>query len=301
MASTKSRISSPYRLIPLYGDLIKIKQTFLLVFSGVFSWLISSWPEFTWQGILWISISLFLSVSGSTLLNMFIDRDIDAVMERTRNRALPSGRLNPVTVLSAGMLTSLAGIILSGLMINAITMLVIFLGVFIDVVVYSILMKRKTRFSIIFGGISGGMPVLAGRTAFTGNIDLIGLLMSFFVLCWIPMHILTLAMIPENLDNYRRAGVPMWPVVRSENETIRVITLSAFLSGLIIVAIAESMRVSHIFMSPVYALSAYMIILAAKNFRDSSLDRIFRLFKVASIFMALSFLWLFVARISGMH
>ncbi|HPR48716.1 MAG TPA: protoheme IX farnesyltransferase [Spirochaetota bacterium] len=295
--SYRKSIAVSYKLIPFYGDLIKVKQTLLLVFSGVFSWLISSWPSLSLIPLLWILTALFLSISGSTLLNMYIDRDIDAVMERTRHRALPSGKLHPASVLASGALLSIAGVVLAGLYINTITMIVIFLGLFFDVVVYSILLKRRTRFSIIFGGISGGLPVLAGRTAVTGNIDLLGLLMSVFVLCWIPMHILTLAMIPENLENYRKAGVPMWPVVRSREETVKVITLSGILSGVIIIGIARAMNLSHVLMAPVYALSAYMIFLAMGNIKNPSFDRIFLLFKVASIFMAFSFFWLFLATV----
>jgi protoheme IX farnesyltransferase len=302
MAFTRKNIPggkgvATHRLIPLYGDLIKVKQTLLLVFSGIFAWLITAWPAMEAAALVWIALSLFLSVSGSTLLNMYVDRDIDAIMDRTKQRALPSGRLDPLSVLVIGLALSITGIILAGLFINRITMIVIFLGVFIDVVIYSIMLKRRTRFSIIFGGISGGLHVLAGGLVVTGVIDPAGLLMSLFVLCWIPMHILTLAMLPENLENYRKAGVPMWPVVRSREETVRVITLSALLSGMIIFAISHLMGLSHAFMSPIYALSAYMVYVAAINFSKPSLDRIFFLFKVASIFMALSFLWLFLARV----
>jgi len=295
--SKKKKTKTPYRLIPLYGDLIKVKQTFLLVFSGIFAWLISIWPNPALSSFFWLLLSLFLSVSGSTLLNMYIDRDIDSIMSRTSHRALPSGKLSPRSVLVSGLLLSLAGIILAGMYINITTMVVIFMGLFFDVVVYSIVLKRRTRFSIIFGGISGGLPVMAGCTAVTGSVTVLSVLMTFFVLCWIPMHILTLAMIPENLENYRKAGVPMWPVVRSQEETIIVITVSAVLSTIIIAAIGQVMGFSHSIMIPVYLLSIFMISLSWINIRKPDLDSIFLLFKVASIFMAFAFIWLFIAKV----
>ncbi len=135
-----------------YTELIKTKQTFLLVYTTIFTYLVSAWNTTAgiriW-GLLWITISLFFAVSGSTLLNMYIDRDIDALMERTKNRPLPSGKIHPFTVLKHGFIFVIAGIFLSGIFINIITMFIVFFGFFFDVVVYSLWLKRRTRYSIL--------------------------------------------------------------------------------------------------------------------------------------------------------
>jgi protoheme IX farnesyltransferase len=280
----------------LYGELIKSKQTFLLVYTTIFTYLISAW---TTTGIiisqlLIVTVGLFFAVSGSTLLNMVIDRDIDALMERTKDRPIPSGRMPASTALKHGLLFTIGGILSVGIFINFITMVIVFLGFFFDVVVYSILLKRRTKFSIIFGGIAGGLPAIAGRTAVIGTVDIVSLTIAMFVLCWIPLHILTLSLIPKNLKGYTDAKVPMWPVVSSKSETIRVISISAILSSIMIILTGVFLKIYFLLQLPLIIFSAYVIIQSLANLSQPSDQRTFKLFKLASMFMALAFLWLFV-------
>lgn len=278
----------------LYGNLIKSKQTFLLIYTTIFAYLISAWPvEFLPFDFLLIIVGVFLAVSGSTLLNMYIDRDIDALMERTKDRPLPSGKIPPSTVLKHGILFTTAGILLVGV-INILTMIVVFFGFFFDVVVYSLLLKRRTRFSIIFGGIAGGLPAVAGRTAVVGIIDLAAILMWLFVLCWIPLHLLTLSLLPKNLEGYKKANIPMWPVVSSQTQTINVITSSAILSALIIVLTGISLNINTFALLPLIIFCSFILLQAFANLREPSHKRTFKIFKLASIFMAFAFFWLFV-------
>ncbi|MCY3410270.1 MAG: protoheme IX farnesyltransferase [Candidatus Heimdallarchaeota archaeon] len=286
----------PWAFWESFGELVKGKQTFLLIFTSLFAYLISGYP----MGLLsfgvatLLVVSLFFSVSGSTLLNMYIDRDIDAKMERTKDRALPSGRVNPKSVLLHGYIFSFGGIVLA-LFINPLTSIIIMSGLVIDVVIYSLWLKRKTKWSIIFGGISGGMPALAGRTAIINQIDLIGVLFLVFILIWIPLHILTLATLPINLDGYRNAGVPMWPVASGVDETRTVITIAAFIDGLVIVLTGYLLEIHVIAQLPLIVMGLVIIFLSAKNFKNPSHRGTFVLFKFASMFMAMTFLWLFIA------
>lgn len=280
----------------LYGELIKSKQTFLLVYTTIFAYLISAW---TTTGIilaqlLWVTVGVFFAISGSTLLNMVIDRDIDAIMERTKDRPLPSGRIPVSTTLKHGLLFTLAGILTVGVFINVVTMVVVFLGFFFNVVVYSILLKRRTKYSIIFGGIAGGLPAIAGRAAVIGTIDIVSITMAMFVLCWIPLHILTLALIPKNLKGYKDAKVPMWPVVSSKEQTIRVISISAILSASTIILTGLFLDIYVQFLVPLIVFSGYVIIQSLVNLNQPSDQRTFKLFKLASMFMAITFLWLFL-------
>jgi len=278
-----------------YSDLIKSKQTFLLLYTANFTYLISALATgLDLLKFIWFTIGLFFAISGSTLLNMYIDRDIDALMERTKNRPLPSRRVPPSTVLKHGILFTAAGTLAVGVFVNFFTMIVVFLGFFFDVVVYSLLLKRRTRLSIIFGGVAGGLPAIAGRAAVIGTIDLTAILMGLFVLCWIPLHILTLALIPKNLEGYKNAGVPMWPVVSSQTQTIRVVTLSAILSASIIVLAGISLEINLLALLPLILFCAFILFQAFANLKQPSHKRTFKIFKLASIFMAFAFLWLFV-------
>jgi protoheme IX farnesyltransferase len=173
-------------------------------------------------------------------------------------------------------------------------MLIVFLGFFFDVVVYSLWLKRRTRYSIIFGGIAGGLPAMAGRTAVLGIIDSVALLVGLFVLCWIPLHILTLALIPENLEGYEKAGVPFWPVVKGKKNTIQVITLAAVLAAVIINLTAFTLNFPLILILPLLIFSGGILTLAGINLRQPTFKTTFRLFKAASIYMAFAFLWLFI-------
>ena len=279
----------------LYGELIKSKQTFLLLYTAVFAYLISSWgTKIIFHEFLLFIVGLFFAVSGSTLLNMYIDRDIDALMERTKERPLPSNRIPPSTVLKHGVLFTTAGILSIGIFVDLMTMFVVFLGFFFDVVVYSLLLKRRTRLSIIFGGVAGGLPAIAGRTAVIGYVDVAAILMGLFVLCWIPLHILTLALIPKNLEGYKNANIPMWPVTSSKTQTIRVITLSALLCALLIVLTGVALQVQFIPMLPLLGFSAFILYKSLANLKNPSDNQTFKIFKLASIYMAFAFLWLFI-------
>ncbi|MHA1911367.1 MAG: protoheme IX farnesyltransferase [Candidatus Kariarchaeaceae archaeon] len=280
-------------LIPLglYGELIKGKQTFLLVYTSFLAYLISAWPNINLITSVWLFLSIFAAVSGSTLLNMYVDRDIDKMMERTKHRVLPSGRIKASSVLMHGLIFTFAGIAASGIFVNTVTMRLIFAGAFFDVVIYSMLLKRRTRFSILFGGIAGGLPAMAGRTAFTGEVDFITLLFGIFVISWIPLHILTLALMPKNKSGYENAGVPMWPVVSSEKQTIRVITLSALISSAAALTISWALDINLVMFIHVIILSFYITYLSIKNLFNPTEEVTWKIFKRASMFMGAAYLW----------
>lgn len=286
----------PPRSLSLYGSLIKSKQTFLLVYTTVFAYLISAW---TTTGIIVsqliiVTVGVSFAISGATLLNMVIDRDIDAIMERTKNRPIPSGQIPVKTARNHGILFTITGILLLGVFINVVTGIIVFLGFFFDIIIYSMWLKRRTKYSIIFGGIAGGLPAIIGRVAVIGTIDLVSITMAMFVLCWIPLHILTLALIPKNLKGYKDANVPMWPVVSSKNQTIRVISVSAILSAFMIIATGVFLKIYFLLQLPLIIFSAYIIFMSLANINKPSDQRTFKLFKLASMFMAIAFLWLFI-------
>ncbi len=284
----------PYIPLSLYGELIKIKQTLLLLYTGILTYFITAWPTLEFFTLFWLIFSLFFAISGSTLFNMYIDRDIDALMERTKQRAVPSRQVRPSTVLKHGFIFTGGGILTAMFFINWVTGLVIFLGSFFDVIIYSIWLKRRTKYSILFGGVAGGLPAIAGCTAATGTINLTTVLFGLFVITWIPLHILTLALLQKNLEGYKNAKVPMWPVVSGPIQTIRVITTSALLITVVVVLTAISLNIHLFFLFPLFILNLYVIYLSIKNFRHPSEGITFRLFKLASVIMVFSFLWLLI-------
>lgn len=193
-----------------YWALIKSRQTLLLLATGVAGYLSARPHSASPAEATWMLLSLFAAVSGTTALNMVLDRDIDARMQRTATRPLPGGLLSPTeAALFGGALMALGlGV---AFWLGAAFGIVIAAGVIFDLLVYTVWLKRRSPWSIIFGGVSGGMPILAGRALGIGRVDGLGLLLALSVLTWIPAHIMTLAI--KYADDYRRAGVPTWPNV----------------------------------------------------------------------------------------
>lgn len=279
----------------MYLDLIKAKQTLLLLFTAILSYLISfEFSEIIWLDLIIFSLSMFMAISGTTMLNMYVDHDIDKIMERTKCRPIPSGEISKEVVLINGIIVTVLGLILGFVFLDWLTALVIFLGAFFDYVIYSIWLKRKTRFSIIFGGIAGGLPSMAGRVLAVQRIDLISVLFLLFILTWIPIHILTLAMLPKNIKGYKEAGVPMWPIVRPLEETMRVIAGSAFLNMIILFLLACILDTNLLVRVIIAICCLIVIFLVIKNLIKPSEKLTFIIFKVASMFMVLGYLLTYI-------
>jgi len=168
-----------------YFPLIKSLQTGLLLITGLAGYMSARCPVHNIPVLFGLTGSLLLSISGSTVLNMWYDRDIDAKMPRTSKRPLSTGETKPREALVLGLILSIIGIGWA-LLVDPLFGVVVFAGLFFDVVIYTIWLKRKTAWSIIWGGISGGMPILAGRVLGIGQFDWVGIALALAVLFWIP-------------------------------------------------------------------------------------------------------------------
>jgi len=265
-----------------YWALIKSLQTGLLLITGLTGYMSSNCPVTHWKTLLAISASLFIAISGSTVLNMWFDRDIDARMDRTHWRPLPSGKINPNEALLFGLILSVLGVVWA-LSIAPIYGLVIFAGLFFDVVIYTIWLKRRTCWSIIWGGISGGMPILAGRALATGNLDWIGIALSLAILFWIPTHIMTFSM--RYHKDYQNAGVPTFPSRYSFQATRVTIAISSILAAIFMGIAAYGIGISFGYLRVFAILSIGLLSLAILSLIKKSEKVNFGLFKYASLYM----------------
>jgi protoheme IX farnesyltransferase len=159
------------------------------------------------------------SAAADTLTG-YNDRDIDAIMERTKNRPIPSGQISPRNALIFGLILTAVSLVCTWF-INIWAFALMAFGLFDNIVVYSKWLKRRSPSNIILGGFSGGAPALIGYIAVTTQNIEIGLVMAGLVFLWIPTHIWSLALHVKK--DYTKAGVPMLPVVSSERVSIRVI------------------------------------------------------------------------------
>ncbi|MCE7860086.1 MAG: hypothetical protein DYG86_09905, partial [Chloroflexi bacterium CFX2] len=239
-------------------------------------------PVFNMGSILQLSASLFLAIAGSTVLNMWWDRDIDAKMGRTNKRATSSGVVGENEVLRIGLILSVIGVGWAAAM-DALYGLIVFAGLFFDVVVYSMWLKRRTAWSIVWGGISGAMPILAGRALGLGYIDWVGVTLAFGILFWIPTHTLTFSM--KFAKDYEAACVPTFPSTYGLAITRATIAISSILAAASMIIAGYGIGMTWGFLRLLGVLSAGLLMLAvAITFKPS--ERVnFGLFKYASIYM----------------
>jgi protoheme IX farnesyltransferase len=266
----------------LYWPLTKSLQTGLLLSTGLAGFMSARCPVMHWYDFFGLALSLFLAIAGSTIINMWHDRDIDAVMNRTHHRPLTDGRLSPAEALRLGLVLSLLGVGMAVLM-APLYGLIVFAGLFFDVMIYTLWLKQRTCWSIVWGGIAGGMPILAGRAFGTGHIDGIGILLALAVLFWIPTHILTFAM--RYFDDYQAAKIPTFASVYGFKFTRFTIAVSSIVAALSISAAGILIGMQWGFVRVLAVLSAGLILMALATVFRPTERVIFGLFKYASMFM----------------
>jgi heme o synthase len=173
----------------------------------------------TWELVLIVFIGGYLMAGGANAVNMYLDRDIDDRMSRTRLRPLPSGRMQPRAVLAFGLLLATTATFLLARFVNVLTAALALGGFYAYVFLYTRWLKRSTPQNIVIGGAAGAFPPLVGWAAVTGSLDLMAIYLFLIVFYWTPPHFWALALNKQR--DYGRAGVPMAPLVWGEHETKR--------------------------------------------------------------------------------
>jgi len=171
----------------------------------------------SWGLVLAVFIAGYLMAGGANAVNMYIDRDIDDRMARTRLRPIPSGRMQPREVLAFGILLATTATWIFAQAANVLTAALALAGFYFYVFIYTRWLKRSTPQNIVIGGAAGAFPPLVGWAAVTGRIDLLAVYLFLIVFYWTPPHFWALALLKQK--DYGNAGVPMAPLVWGERET----------------------------------------------------------------------------------
>jgi protoheme IX farnesyltransferase len=172
----------------------------------------------TWRLVLLVMLGGYLMAGGANAVNMYLDRDIDDRMARTRLRPIPGGRLSPLSVLAFGVALAVAATWMLAQFVNVLTAALALAGFYFYVFVYTRWLKRTTPQNIVIGGAAGAFPPLVGWAAVTGALDLTAICLFLIVFYWTPPHFWALALLKQ--ADYGRAGVPMAPLVWGERETM---------------------------------------------------------------------------------
>ena len=274
----------------LYLAVTDPRSVLLLVFTALASGVVAGGLHAPAR-LLGICLALTLSCMGARAVANYVDRDIDALMERTRRRPLPSGQLRPAHALILGSVLIAAGLLVA-LLFGPLVVLLISLGLADNLVVYALLTKRTSPLSIVLGAPSGGAPAFVGFVAVAGGITLAGVLLATFVMLWTPIHIWSLAI--RSRDDYARAGVPMLPVAIGVQRTARYIGLASLaLAGFSVLFLAApGTRVVWPIALVVLGLAVALVVGSIWLVRAPSKEHAWSLFKFTSPYLALLFLLL---------
>jgi protoheme IX farnesyltransferase len=283
------RSPSFFHSIWAYVEVTKPASVLLLVFTGVATVFVAaggwSYPTDLFVRLL---LALGLGCAGANTLTCYIDRDMDRVMDRTRKRPIPSGRIfPPKRALYWGLLLTVVSLGLAWT-INPLVFGLGLLGFADNVLIYSLLLKRRSAWNIILGGFSGGIPVLSGWAAVRGSIDLTALLIAAVVVLWIPNHIWNLAI--YHAEDYKKVRVPMLPAVVSLERTTRCTMATVVLMYLLSLALFFVGDFGPIYL---VAALAFGLFVSASNVAlalHPSRERSWLMFKISSPYLFVLFL-----------
>ena len=275
-----------------YIILSKPRLVYLLFFTGFTAMVIAgSLYGYDWFKIIILSLAIILGVMGSNAMTNFVDRKIDGIMERTRKRPIPSGKIKPRDAFIYAILMVAIGTIMAGI-INIWSGVFILLGFLDSVIIYNVLSKRRTPLNIILGAPAGGLPVFAGWIGIAGRLELLPVMLFILILIWTPIHIWSLAFFYR--EDYRKAKIPMLPAIL-ENKKVYIL-----LAVLNFIMVGFSIYIGYLYsLSPVYFIGSIVLGIIIIFF---SLRLIIReeekiawvLFKLSSPYLAIIFIILII-------
>ncbi|HEY4201059.1 MAG TPA: heme o synthase [Devosiaceae bacterium] len=275
-----------------YFALLKPRVMSLVVFTAIVGLVLAPGginPVIAFIAILCIAVG----AGGSGALNMWYDSDIDAVMSRTRNRPIPSGRVERNDALAIGIIASAFSVMTLGLATNWLAAGLLAFTIFFYAVIYTAWLKRSTPQNIVIGGAAGSFPPMVAWAAVTGTVSIESILLFAIIFLWTPPHFWALALYKQG--DYEEAGIPMLPNVAGEPATKLQIVIYSFL--LVAVTLVPSLiGFSHLpYTAVALVTGVWFIVLAVQLFRKTGVEMkkagrklfMFSLYYLAVIFLAL--------------
>jgi protoheme IX farnesyltransferase len=223
-------------IVKSYLALTKLNVMSLLLFTTLTAMLVAARGVPSLKLVFWTLFGGALAAGCAAAINMYLDRDIDAQMKRTRKRPIPSGKIEPAHALGFGLVLGAGCFAVLALRVNALSAALSLAGILHYVLVYTLWLKRSSTQNIVIGGAAGAVPSLVGWAAVTNHLGVTALLLFGIVFLWTPPHFWALALLAK--DEYRRVGIPMLPVIRGDIETRRqIVAYSVALLAVTLVAV----------------------------------------------------------------
>jgi|TARA_Y100000994_G_C15690567_1_gene441396 protoheme IX farnesyltransferase len=275
-------------------SLLKPRVMSLVVFTGLVGLLLA--PDSIHPVLAVVAvICIAVGAGASGAINMWYDRDIDAVMARTKSRPIPSGRIEPEVALGFGISLSLGSVMLMGLAVNWVAAGLLAFTIFFYIIIYTIVLKRRTPQNIVIGGASGAFPPMIGWAAVTGDISLASIILFAIIFLWTPPHFWALAL--YRCEDYEKANIPMLPVISGKKVTRWHIFL--YTLALVPVTLAPNLiglsgliyGVSALFLGLIF------VVLSIATLKESGVKNARRLFPFSILYLFLLFVFLIIDQV----
>lgn len=280
-------ITRTRRSVAAYAQLTKPRIIELLLITTVPTMVVAQggWPPL----VLTLATLLggTLAAGGANTLNCYLDRDIDEMMARTQHRPLPEHRIEPGRALIFGLALEVVAFIELWVWVNLLSALLAVSATAFYVLVYTMWLKRTSIQNIVVGGAAGAVPVLVGWAAVTGRVGAPAWVMFAIIFFWTPPHFWALAV--KYRDDYRAAGVPMLPAVRSMAETVRRISVYSVLLVAVTLLLQPVGRMGPIYVAAAVVLGSVFFAFAVKLHRERTTAAAMALFGWSITYLGLLF------------
>ncbi len=276
-----------------YLALLKPRVMSLVVFTGLVGMALAPGhlhPVLAFTAILCIAVG----AGASGAINMWYDRDIDAVMRRTRGRPIPMGRIAPADALGFGVVLACGSVLVMAVAVNGMAALLLAVTIGFYVFVYTMWLKRRTPQNIVIGGAAGAFPPMIGWAAVTGQVSWAAIALFAMIFMWTPPHFWALALYRSG--DYERAGVPMLPVVRGLAETRRQIVIYSLALVPVTLLPAYLGIAGSAYGAVAAVLGALFVALAVRVWRSTSDKPAMQLFGFSILYLFALFATLLVDR-----
>ncbi|HEU4798365.1 MAG TPA: heme o synthase, partial [bacterium] len=287
--SSPSRVAAPRvsQRVLNYVALTKPRIIILLLVTAFASMLIAAPGTVSPWVIVFTLAGGAASAGAANAINQVLERDLDAVMSRTRRRPIPSGRVEAPFAFAFAVLLGAVAFVEMTVLVNVQSALLALAALCFYVFIYTVWLKRSTPQNIVIGGAAGAMPPLVGWAAATGRVELPALILFLIVFLWTPPHFWALALYRR--EEYAKAGVPMLPVVAGEEKTRQQIVIYAVLLVASTLLLFPLGGMGWVYSGSALALGGLFIFLALRVRRERSAKAAMRLFAYSSLYLALLF------------
>lgn len=271
-----------------YIFLTKPRVISLLLFTTLTAMFIAQggWPGFWLFAI--VALGGYMSAGAANAINMVIDRDIDATMKRTAKRPTVTNAIPARNGLIFGLTLAAASFLMLWLGANLLTAVMALSGLVFYVIVYTLMLKRRTWHNIVIGGAAGAFPPLVGWAAVTNELNPLAWYLFAIIFVWTPVHFWALALMIK--DDYAAAGVPMLPVVKGERTTVVQISLYTVLTILISALPLFQPHVGSMYLAGMGLLNLLLVVRTIQLYMDPQRPQALKLYKYSMAYLALLFL-----------